>query len=65
MAKFDLKSAYRNIPVHPDDSWLLGMVWEDKLFVDTALPFGLYSTPVIFNTVTQTLTHMMRKDGVK
>jgi hypothetical protein len=30
MAKFDLKSAYRNIPVHPDDRWLLGMVWEDK-----------------------------------
>ena len=25
MAKFDLKSAYRHIPVHPDDKWLLGM----------------------------------------
>ena len=26
MAKFDLKAAYRNVPVHPDDRWLLGMV---------------------------------------
>ena len=34
MAKFDLKAAYRNVPVHPDDRWLLGMVWEDQLFVD-------------------------------
>ena len=40
MAKFDLKAAYRNVPVHPDDRRLLGMVWEDQLFVDTALPFG-------------------------
>ena len=41
MAKFDLKAAYRNVPVHPDDRWLLGMVWEDQLFVDATLPFGL------------------------
>ena len=26
MAKFNLKAAYRNVPVHPDDRWLLGMV---------------------------------------
>ena len=26
MAKSDLKAAYRNVPVHPDDHWLLGMV---------------------------------------
>ena len=25
MAKFDVESAYRNIPVHPDDRLLLGM----------------------------------------
>ena len=65
MAKFDLKSAYRNIPVHPDDRWLLGMVWEDKLFVDTALPFGLRSAPIIFNAVAEALSHIMRRDGVR
>ena len=38
MAKFDLKSAYRHIPVHPDDRTLLGMQWKDQLFVATFWP---------------------------
>jgi len=33
-AKFDLKAAYRIVPVHPDDRHLLWMVWDDQLFVD-------------------------------
>lgn len=34
LAKFDLKSAYRNVPVHPEDRWLLGMILDDQLYVD-------------------------------
>ena len=45
MAKVDVKSAYRNIPVHPEDRWLMGMRWRETLFVDTVLPFGLRSAP--------------------
>ena len=30
MAKVDVKSAYRNIPVHPDDRWMMGMMWEGR-----------------------------------
>ena len=41
MAKIDLQHAYRNVPIHPDDRWLLGMQWEGKIFVDTAVPFGV------------------------
>ncbi len=41
----DIKSAYRNVPVHPEDRVLLGMTWEGNLFVDAALPFGLRSAP--------------------
>ena len=65
MAKFDLKSAYRQVPVHPDDRWLLGMEWKGQLFVDTALPFGLRSAPVIFNAVAEALAHMIRQKGVE
>ena len=65
MAKFDLKAAYRNVPVHPDDRWLLGMVWEDQLFVDTTLPFGLRSAPMIFSAVADGLEFMIRQAGVK
>ena len=53
------------IPVHPDDRWLLGMVWEDKLLVDTALPFGLRTAPFIFSAVAEALGYIMRKDGIK
>ena len=51
MAKFDVKSAYWNIPVHPDDRFLLGMRWRDQFYIDLALPFGLRSAPFIFNSV--------------
>ena len=67
MAKFDLKSAYRNIPVHPEDRWLLGMMWDGQLFVDVALPFGLRSAPKIFNAVADALAFVIRHNykGVK
>ena len=41
LAKLDLESAYRMIPVHPDDRQFLGMQWHGKVLVDMALPFGL------------------------
>ena len=53
MAKFDVEAAYRNIAVHPDDRFLLGMKWLGKYFVDLALPFGLRSAPYIFNSVAE------------
>ena len=65
MAKFDLKSAYRQVPVQPDDRHLLGMEWRGQLFVDTTLPFGLRSAPAIFNAVPEALSHMIRQKGVE
>ena len=41
LGKMDIEQAYRNIPVTAQDSWLLGMQWEGKLYVDRVLPFGL------------------------
>ena len=51
MAKFDVESAYRNVPVHPSDRHLLGMKWRNQYYVDLALPFGLRSAPFIFNVI--------------
>ena len=39
LAKFDLESAYRMVPVHPRDRLLLGMRWEGATYVDGSLPF--------------------------
>ena len=51
LAKFDVESAYRIVPVHPDDRYLLGMQWRGKYFIDMALPFGLRLAPYIFSSV--------------
>ena len=49
MAKFDVQAAYRNVPIHPHDRFLLGMTWRDKFYVDLVLPFGLRSASFIFD----------------
>ena len=51
MAKLDLKSAYRMVAVHPGDSPLLGIQWDGTTYVDSALPFGLRSAPIIFSAM--------------
>ena len=55
MAKTDVQSAFRNIPVHPDDWELLGMKWRGHYFFDRVLPFGLRSAPFIFNMLSDAL----------
>ena len=63
MAKMDIKQAYRNIPVHPQDRLLLGMLWEGQVYVDAALPFGLRSAPLIFTVVADALQWIMQQRG--
>ena len=63
LAKFDLRSAYRIVPVHPTDRMLLGMLWSDCLYIDTALPFCLRSAPEIFNAVADGLQWINRSTG--
>ena len=45
MMKRDLKSAFRHIPIHPCDYWLLMFEWQGKFYVDMFLPFGLRTAP--------------------
>ena len=65
MAKVDIRNAYRNVPVHPDDRWLLGMSWRGSIFIDAVLPFGLRSAPKIFNSVADALEWIVGNAGVK
>ena len=65
VGKCDVKSAYRNIPVHPRDTGWLGMEWEGELFVDTALPFGLRSAPKIFTAVADAFQWILTQVGVQ
>ena len=65
LAKVDIRSAYRNVTIHPDDRWLLGMSWDGSLFVDTVLPFRLRSAPKIFTAVVDAVEGIARRKGVK
>ena len=64
LAKIDIKSAYRVCPVHPDDRLLLGMSFQGKVYIDTALPFGMRSAPKIFNAVADALLWILKEHGV-
>ena len=64
LAKVDVRSAYRIIPVHAEYRWLLGMAWDGALYVDTTLPFGLRSAPKLFNAVADTIEWIIRQQGV-
>ena len=48
LAKTDIKSAFRIIPVHPSQYHLLGMQWEGSYFYDTTLPMGCSISCAIF-----------------
>ena len=43
LAKMDIKHAYRNIPVAPEDRHLLGFQWNGCAYIEMVLPFGLRS----------------------
>ena len=64
LAKLDLHAAYRQVPVHPEDRPFLAVRWQDELFLDAALPFGLRSAPKIFSAVADAVLWIMARSGV-
>ena len=64
LAKIDIESAYRLIPVHPQDRPLQTMAWQGQLYIDPMLPFGLRSAPKIFNAVADALQWHLQRSGI-
>ncbi|MCP4942353.1 MAG: hypothetical protein GY924_10310, partial [Planctomycetaceae bacterium] len=67
MAKIDLKSAFKHIVVRPDQWHLLGMHLDDEegergLYFDATLPFGLRSSPRIFNEFTKAIRYLAKQE---
>ena len=48
MAKSDIRSAFRLIPIHPRDYPLLGFMWSGEFYFDRCLPMGAASSCAIF-----------------
>ena len=40
------------------------MKWREQLFIDTTLPFGLYSAPKIFICLADSIEWMLKKSEV-
>ena len=56
--KKDLKRAYWQIPVDPRDYNLLGYHWNDLLYFDLVLPFGLRSATLACQRTTNAIAHI-------
>ena len=65
LAKVDIKSAFRLVPVHKEDRQLLGMMWDGALYVDCVLPFGLCSATKIFTSIADALEWRLKEEGVE
>ena len=48
MAKADIESAFRLLPIHPEDFALLGIKVQGLYYVDKALPMGASCSPALF-----------------
>ena len=64
LAKIDIESAYRFLPVHPHDRPLQSIRWDGHLYIDLVLPFGLRSAAKILNAVADALNWHLRRAGV-
>lgn len=65
LAKVDIESAYRLVPVHPTDRPLQAMEWGGAIYVDPMLPFGLRSAPKIFNALADGLEWCLQHHGIQ
>lgn len=69
MAKIDLSSAYRSVPIHPDCFKFTGLSWNfdnakcATFLVDTRLPFGASTAPGIFQRLSDSITRYMSRSG--
>ena len=64
LAKIDIKSAFRLLPVLPADRHLLAMSWNNRIYIDTCLPFGLRSAPKLFNVLADLLSWILAQHQI-
>lgn len=60
MAKLDIKHAFRLCPVHLEDHEPLGIHWQGKFYIDLRLPFGLRSSPYLFNCLADAFEWLLK-----
>jgi hypothetical protein len=61
LIKFDLKSAYSQVPVAETAMDYLGFAYEGRTFVYRALPFGLATAPYLFTKIMKPVISSLRQ----
>lgn len=61
IAKADIESAFRIIPIAPKDYHLLGFSWEDKFWYDRCLPMGCATSCQIFEKFSCAVQWIMKE----
>ena len=59
IAKADIESAYRIVPIHLTSFHLLGLSWRNHYFVDIMLPFGLAVSCKFFDCFSRALVWIL------
>ncbi|XP_069592246.1 uncharacterized protein [Ranitomeya imitator] len=60
MAKTDIESAFRLLPVHPESIPLLGCFWNGEFYLDRCLPMGCSISCSLFETFSTFLEWVVR-----
>ena len=58
--KVDLSRAYRQLPIDPFDWPLLGIFWDEKFYIDLAIPFGLRHGAMACQRVTEAVCFVLK-----
>ena len=62
LIKIDVKTAYKLVPVRPEDWFLLGFVWRGKYYYERTLPFGLRSSCRLWELYATALQHFFERE---
>ena len=71
MAKVDLKSSYRHVPLSESSQRFTSLKWKFKgdkehtYLMDTRLPFGASLSVGIFHRLTQSVCRMLQRQGIQ
>ena len=58
--RVDLEHAFRFCPVCLEDRKLLGIHWQSNFYIDRSLPFGLRSSPFLFNRLADAVQWLLK-----
>lgn len=65
VAVFDVDSAYRNIPVHPEDQRHFCVSWNGKVYIDHCVAFGSASSAGLFGRVADCFVAIIQYHGAQ